>query len=625
VSSVKVFAIGFGIAIFVVGTAPDVLAEKNPDSADRGADVAVTSDEKTDLRKLSDPGKISTEGGALSDGDQQDKDLAQVTKVIESSDKEISAGKLDKAVTLLISALKDFGESPQLRERLSRVYYLQGKVDEAISELEVAVSLDPTNFDYHAGVAWLYSIAGKYSESVKFAKQAIALDSTRAYPLVVMGFSLGCMGKRSQAAELLRKAIAIDPENATAYLYLADVLLADGDYKQALPLYQKSLKLDSRTSSAFVGLGDCFQKLGHHKEAIAAYTKAVDLAPQDATARGHLGFALSQSGDVMGSMRQGFAANSIRIGQYWGKFMGMFVAVWAGIFIFFGTIFGAMFMSSRFQPLAGEQVQNEFLLVFYRDRPGRFVITDRRLVFIPELVSRWFGATRVSMQREQILASRMDKARDVTLLVLTTTSGADLSFRIPAPIAEPLRNVLSEQGLFGEGLQSLEATGANRALVIDGVGDAAPGTGRVGSSSGDAKANTLKSQEVSQEVSQELSNSFIAASFDFRTPEAAEETDNASTLKLSAIEPGGAAEEKSITLERPKSFERQGGPRVPQPQEGKNAASKAKPKKSQPGKSADTDVLKGQASSAKPAHNRRAEDKPAHNRRAEDKKDDDSQ
>lgn len=610
-SSVRVFAIGFGIAIFVVGTAPDVLAEKNQDRAEISGDSAVTSDEKTDLRKVSDPGKSSTEGGALSDGDQ-DKDLAQVTTAIESSDKEVSAGKLDKAVTMLISALKDFGENPQLRERLSRVYYLQGKVDDAISELEVAVSLDPTNFDYHAGVAWLYSIAGKYTESVKYAKQAIALDSTRAYPLVVMGFSLGCMGKRAQAAELLKKAIAIEPENATAYLYLADVMLADGDYEKALPLYQKSLKLDSRTSSAFVGLGDCFQKLGHHKEAIAAYTKAVDLAPQDATARGHLGFALSQSGDVMGSMRQGFAANSIRIGQYWGKFMGMFVAVWAGIFIFFGTIFGAMFMSSRFQPLAGEQVLNEFLLVFYRDRPGRFVITDRRLVFIPELVSRWFGATRVSIQREQILASRMDKAHDVTVLVLTTTSGAELSFRIPAPIAEPLRNVLSEQGLFGEGLQSLEATGANRALVIEGAGDAAQG-------------NSVKPQEISQEVSQELPNSFIAASFDFRTPEAAEETDNASTLKLSAIEPGGATVEESITaLDRPKSFERQGGPRVPQPQEGKNAASKAKQKESQ-GKPADSDVLKGQASSAGPAHNRRAEDKPAHNRRAEDKKGDDSQ
>lgn len=606
----KVFAIGLGIAICVAGIVPDAIAqqdggEHSNDQAparDTNVTAGVTSDEKTDLRKVNtDLSKVSTEGGALLDSDQEDKDLAQVTKIIESSDKEVAAGKLDKAVTMLIGALKDYGENPHLRERLSRAYYLQGKINESASELEVAISLDPTVFDYHAGVAWLYSIAGNYSESVKFAKQAIAIDSTKAYPLVVMGFSLGCLGKRQQATEFLKQAIALEPENATAYLYLADVLLAGGDYKKALPLYQKSLKLDSRTASAFVGLGDCFQKLGHQKEALAAYKRAVDLAPQDATARGHLGFAMSQSGDFVGAMRQGFTANSIRIGQYWGKFMGMFVAVWAGIFILFGTIFGAMFMGSRFHPLAGEKVLNEFLLVFYRDRPGRFVITDRRLVFIPELVSRWFGATRVSIQREQILTSKMDKAQDATVLVLTSTSGADLAFRIPAPIVEPLKTVLLEQGLFGDSLQSLEATGANSAVAVDD-----------NFKRGGSKLEALTSQELSQDVSQELPNSFIAASFDFRTPEAAEETDSASTLKLSAVDPGLVNFEEGVSvLGSPKSFERQGGPRAPKVPTTKSSKPASKPSKNQT----------KQSPTSNPSHNRRAEDKPAHNRRAEDKKD----
>ena len=619
-SSVKVLAIGFGIAVSVGGIVHDAAAQQATDKGhsaskisesktepDAKSVVGVTSDEKTDLRKIpTDLSKIGTEGGALIDSEQEDKDLAQVIKIIESSDKEVAAGKLEKAVTMLIGALKDYGENPHLRERLSRAYYLQGKINNAISELEVAISLDPTDFDYHAGVAWLYSIAGNYSESVKFAKQAIALDSTKAYPLVVMGFSLGCMGKRQQAAEFLKQAIALEPDNATAHLYLADVLLAGGDYAKALPLYQKSLKLDSRTASAFVGLGDCFQKSGHLKEALVAYKRAVDLSPQDATARGHLGFALSQSGDFVGAMRQGFAANSIRIGQYWGKFMGMFVAVWAGIFILFGTIFGAMFMGSRFHPVAGEKVLNEFLLVFYRDRPGRFVITDRRLVFIPELVSRWFGATRVSIQREQVLASKLEKANDTTVLILTSTSGTDLSFRVPAPIIEPLKKLLEEQGLLGDALQSLEATGANKAIEVEGK------LRRSGST-----LDALKSQEVSQEVSQELPNSFIAASFDFRTPEAAEETDNASTLKLTAVDPDQVELEEGVsTLGNPKSFERQGGPRGPSTPTAKESKS----------------VLKNRKNAKKPddpvtntAHNRRAEDKPVHNRRAEDKKEGDSE
>jgi tetratricopeptide (TPR) repeat protein len=609
VSVVKVFAISFGIAILLVGTAPDAMARKTPNSSEK---------DKTTTQ-------AGTGSGALIDPDpdtETDKDLAQVSAIMAKSDQKVAAGELDNAVMLLIGALKDFGENPHLRERLSRIYYLKGNVDDAISELEVAISLDPTVFDYHAGVAWLYSIAGNYPESVKYAKQAIALDSTKAYPLVVMGFSLGCLGKRQQATEFLKKAIALDAQNATAYLYLADVLLAEGNYKEALPLYQKSLKLDPKTASAFVGLGDCFQKMGHQKEALSAYKRAVDLAPQDPTARGHLGFAMSQSGDYMGAMRQGFTANSIRIGLYWGKFMGMFVAVWAGIFILFGTIFGAMFMGSRFNPVAGETVLNEFVMVFYRDRPGRFVVTDRRLVFVPEVVSRWFGATRVSIQREQIMSCRTEAAHDATVFVVTSTSETSHSFRVPAPVVEPLKNVLSEQGLFGEGLQSLEATGAMRAVSAD---------------TATASASTAATEEISQEVSQELSNSFIAASFDFRTPEAAEETDSASTMKLEAVNPDAIPAEVE-TLGRPKSFSPRGLPvssASGSSKPGETKTKSAEPAKKQIAGEAKTESKPGEAvqkAKAKPKnreekktdpkHNRRAEDKPAHNRRAEDKQND---
>lgn len=585
-SVVKLLAISFGIAVLTVGTASDGLARK---AQDKSAETRSTT-------------SAGTESGAVAN-EAEDKDLEQVSAVLSSSDKLIAAGKLDEAVTSLINALKDYGENPHLRERLSRIYYLKGAIKEAISELEVAISLDPTVFDYHAGVAWLYSIDGNYSESVKFAKQAIALDSTKAYPLVVMGFSLGCMGRRQQAAEFLKRAIELEPDNPTAHLYLADVLLADGDYKAALPLYQKSLKLDPKQGSAYVGLGDCFQKLGHQKEALAAYKRGVDLAPQDPTARGHLGFALSQSGDYMGAMRQGFAANSIRIGQYWGKFMGMFVAVWAGIFILFGTIFGAMFMGSRFHPLAGEKVLNEFMLVFYRDRPGRFVVTDRRVVFVPELVSRWFGATRVSIQREQIMSAKTEAASDVTILVIYSTSETSHSFRVPAPVVEPLKNVLIEQGLFGENLQSLDVTGAVKAVSDP-------------SEEMKTSSEELDPRQVTGDA-QEQSNSFIAASFDFRTPEAAEETDSASTMKLEAVDEaeankaikaqqaGSQAGTGAQTLGRPKPFAPQ-SPQAPSSQSNKESAQKKSQKQKQ--------------SPSQPQYNRRAEDKPAYGRRADDKK-----
>ncbi len=489
----KFLAISIGIAITLGVGAPTSFAKK------------VSASEAT---RIADTTGSTADKNATESGDETDDDYQEVASVIGNSDKLVKDGKFEAAIEVLRNGIKEHGQNPHLHDRLSKVFYMDGSVDDAISELLMAISIDPNVFDYYSDVAWLYSISGNYREAVNYSKQAVSRDPDRAYPYVVMGFSLGCLGKKQQATEMLKKAIELDPQNSTAHLYLADVVANSGDYEKALPLYQKSLKLDNKIASAFVGLGDCFQKLGHQKEALVAFKHAVDLAPHDATARGHYGFALSQSGDQMGAMRQGMTANSIRLGQYWGKFMGMFVAVWAGIFLVFGTLFGAMFMGSRFNPVAGETVLQQFMMVFYKERPGRFVITDKRFVFVPEIVSRWFGATRVSIQRDQVIAVKTDATATGGTVTVEVTSESSLVFRVPALIFNPmsaavLANTLAEEVEVEEPVKQPEPVATTR----------------------------IPEKEEQSDTAQFEKYAVIAASFDFRDGKS-----ESPTLKLSAIE-----------------------------------------------------------------------------------------
>lgn len=495
----KFLAISLGIAISIAGTAPAGYAKKGSGAATIHADSSTVRGASANAESSSDREEGET-----------DDDLKEVASVVEKSDGLVSAGKYSAAIDVLRAGLKEHGQNPHLHDRLSKASYLNGSIDDAISELLVAISIDPNVFDYYSDVAWLYSVSGKYREAVTYSKAAVLHDPTKAYPYVVMGFSLGSLGKKQQATEMLKKAIELDANNSTAYLYLADVMANGGDFAHALPLYQKCLKLDSKTASAYVGLGDCFGKLGHAKEAIAAYKRAVDLSPQDPNARGHLGFALSQSGDYMGAMRQGMTANSIRLGQYWGKFMGMFVAVWAGIFLVFGTVFGAMFMGSRFIPVAGESILNQFVMVFYKERPGRFVITDKRIVFVPEIISRWFGATRVSIQRDQISSLKTESTASGGTVTINVTSESALVFRIPSLIFAPLVAVLNDQQLVGDDL--IEET-------IEHVKVAAP-----------LPTTRIPEKEEQSDTANFEKYAVIAASFDFRDGRPEEPT-----LKLTAI------------------------------------------------------------------------------------------
>lgn len=504
-------AITVGIAMLVASPPHEAGAKKSD------------SDEKQTTSASST--QTATGNGAAAEAlEDNHDDLKEVAAVIEKSDKLVAGGEPDKAGEALRAAIKEHGQNPHLRERLSRAYYLCGDIDNAVSELLEAISLDSNVFDYYSGVAWLYSISGNHRDAVKYAKLALRLDPDKAYPYVVMGFSLGSLGKHAQAAETLRKAIELDPNSATAHFYLADVLLNDGDFKTALPLYQRALKLDPRTASAYVGLGDCFQKLGHKAEALAAYKRAVDLAPQDADARGHLGFALSQSGDYMGAMRHGMAANSIRLERSWGKFMGMFVAVMAGIFLLFGTIFGAMFMGSRFIPLTGESIINQFMLIFYKERPGRFVITDKRIVFVPEIVSRWFGATRVSIQREQINSIDCDNSTGPGVITVNSEDDSALLFRAPAMVYEAIVKALKEQGLIG-GLEVEEKEEKPK----EPAASAAP---------------AVEEKDPQSDTAQFEANAIIAACYDFRNAEEQEQSSTQTFAGSPNPEPAAAAEDK---------------------------------------------------------------------------------
>ena len=88
-----------------------------------------------------------------------------------------------------------------------------------------------------------------------------------------------------------------------------------------------------------------------------------------------------------------------------------------------------------------------FFLTFYKDKPGRFVVTDQRLVFVPEAFSAWFGSTNVSIQRDQIESiNYLSTVGGGTVSVLTRDQSVH-QFRMPLLVLDPLRSLLVSQGI----------------------------------------------------------------------------------------------------------------------------------------------------------------------------------
>ncbi len=317
----------------------------------------------------------------------------------------------------------------------------------ACDYLSDVLTTNPKNAEAHYLLGLLQGRQGKFNESIDHEKKCLKLIPNYASAHSVLGRSLA--GKQDYVGAIaeLKEAIRLDPRSPISFVNLAAVKGMQGDYKGALDAYENAIRVDPKYTQAYLGKALACAKLKDTKGQLEACRDAVRVAPTSSVAHGRLGFALSQSGDMPGAMAEGLKANLLRVNESWNEFLGMFLTAWASVFLVFAAIFAALFAGSRFKPQEGEIVLKSFFLTFYKDKPGRFVVTDTRIVFVPEAFSAWFGATRVSIQRPQIEAiNYLSTVGGGTVSILTRDQSVH-QFRMPLLVLDPVRSLLVSQGL----------------------------------------------------------------------------------------------------------------------------------------------------------------------------------
>ena len=109
------------------------------------------------------------------------------------------------------------------RYAMGFVRRMQNRFDEAISELEAAVRLNPNMHLAYDTLGFTKALVGRAEEALSHFANAIRL-SPRDPMLFIGYFGFGwaqfLLGKDDQAAEMLRKSIALNPGYSPAHLFL---------------------------------------------------------------------------------------------------------------------------------------------------------------------------------------------------------------------------------------------------------------------------------------------------------------------------------------------------------------------------------------------------------------------
>jgi len=139
----------------------------------------------------------------------------------------------------------------------SQMYLYRRQYNEAISELERALYLDPNDPSCHQSMGFALSMAGRPKEAIEYINKGMRLDPQNpSRYLALLGIAHFCMGGLQEAASLSEKALRLNPENVGIGVQLAafyGLLGRDQEARAALEPVGKKLLIAVRLNWIMFG------------------------------------------------------------------------------------------------------------------------------------------------------------------------------------------------------------------------------------------------------------------------------------------------------------------------------------------------------------------------------------
>jgi tetratricopeptide (TPR) repeat protein len=162
------------------------------------------------------------------------------------------------------------------RVELARELTEQGRFDEALHELAMAISENPTLTVAHLQAGEIYKLAGDFDAAETSFRRAAYLQPENVDTQYNLGLILQLNSDPASAARAYNRALAIDPYHFEANLNIATSYLQLDRPLDALPFARRAVAIDNTHGPARANLGATLASLGRHTDAISEYQAAAE-------------------------------------------------------------------------------------------------------------------------------------------------------------------------------------------------------------------------------------------------------------------------------------------------------------------------------------------------------------
>jgi tetratricopeptide (TPR) repeat protein len=194
---------------------------------------------------------------------------------------------------------------------LGYVLLQDGKIDEALDNLQKAVLLQPDDASAQKNLGGAFLEKGQVDEAIIYFRSALELDNNDVGAHNNLGFALFKKGRLNDAIAEYEKALEIQPDDAGVHHNFGLALFKEGLVDKALVHYRKSLKIHPADAEVENDIANALSKSGSEAEAIQHWQKALEIRPQYMPAQNNLAWALATCPDA--SLRNG--AKAVQLAQ----------------------------------------------------------------------------------------------------------------------------------------------------------------------------------------------------------------------------------------------------------------------------------------------------------------------
>jgi Flp pilus assembly protein TadD len=200
---------------------------------------------------------------------------------------------------------------------LGRAFINSGQINEAISELSQALSLDPKLMEANSLLGLAYDRKGMHDRAKDFYERAIKADKEDAQTLNNLGFSLYTNGNYRAAVDKLKKAAKLAPSDQRILNNLALAQCRVGKYEDAYKSFARAGgEVTGRLNTATM-----LERAGRNEEAITYYEAVRRLQPTHSVALRRLADLYARVGRYGDSKaaQHALSPTAGEIAMFWGN------------------------------------------------------------------------------------------------------------------------------------------------------------------------------------------------------------------------------------------------------------------------------------------------------------------